>query len=91
MKLTYFKGLGVTLAFFMPAAVFAACVWALAATGQLSVQGSSNWTEQAALLVGYAVIAGLMVDACRLALSALWRRLLSPRSRRERYDSRTYA
>ena len=91
MKLSYFKGLGVTLAFFLPAAVFAGCVWALAAMGRLSVQGISNWNEQAALLVGYAVIAGLMVDTCRVVLSALWRRLVNPRPRQDGYDTRTYA
>ena len=78
MKLNRFKWMSVTIAFFFLAVVEAATVWGLAETGHELVAGHDpgSWISQSVYIAGYLVLAGLMVDLSRLAVSALWRRVL---------------
>ena len=97
MNLNYFKRMGATICFFLMAVLYAAVIWGLALAGHEAVAGqsSNSLITQIASFVGYAVLAGLMVDLSRLMLSALWGQVWTPRRKRvlqrDEYVARSYA
>lgn len=76
MELKRFNDLGATLTFFALAVLVAAIMWALSASGNLTIPGHkvSSWFEQAAFIAAYAALAGAMVDAIRFVARIVWRR-----------------
>lgn len=87
------KRLGVTAGFLLAAFVYAITIWGLSLAGYEIVpgRGLGHWSEQVGLFVGYAAFAGLMVDFCRAALSALWQLIGLPKRRRNPYTSESFA
>ena len=89
--------MGTTIGFFLMAVLYATVIWWLTITGHEAVAGQSpnSLVAQIASFVGYAVLAGVMVDLSRFALSVLWGQVWTPcpkrARRREKYVSRSYA
>ena len=96
MNLNHFKRIGATLAFFSMAVVYASAIWGLAVAGHEAMAGQTpaSVAAQVMYFVGYAVLAGLMVDLSRFTLLAFWRQMGQRPYRyrqREKYAARSYA
>ena len=75
MEHNRYKLLGVTLAFVGMAVSITAFLWAVSAAGFEIAPGhtAENWGVQGLYVIGYAVVAGLMVDLFRWAAEYVYR------------------